>query len=35
MVYISNPRGGRGFGEEHIKAIYGDWGMADYAELMA
>ena len=35
VVYFSNPRGGRGYGEEHAKAIYGDWGRADYADLMA
>jgi len=34
VVYFSNPRGGRGYGEEHAKAIYGDWGRADYADLM-
>jgi dipeptidyl aminopeptidase/acylaminoacyl peptidase len=34
VVYFSNPRGGRGYGEEHAKAIYGDWGGADYADLM-
>ena len=35
IVYFSNPRGGRGYGEEHAKAIYGDWGRVDYADLMA
>jgi len=35
VVYFCNPRGGRGYGEEHAKAIYGDWGRADYADLMA
>ena len=35
VVYFSNPRGGRGYGEEHAKAIYRDWGRADYADLMA
>lgn len=35
VVYFSNPRGGRGYGEEHAKAIYGDWGREDYADLMA
>ena len=35
VVYFSNPRGGRGYGEEHAKAIYGDWGRVDYADLMA
>jgi dipeptidyl aminopeptidase/acylaminoacyl peptidase len=35
VVYFCNPRGGRGYGEEHAQAIYGDWGRADYADLMA
>jgi dipeptidyl aminopeptidase/acylaminoacyl peptidase len=35
VVYFCNPRGGRGYGEEHSKAIFGDWGRADYADLMA
>lgn len=35
VVYFSNPRGGRGYGEEHAKAIYGDWGNKDYVDLMA
>ncbi len=34
VVYFSNPRGGRGYGEEHTKAIQGNWGDADYADLM-
>jgi dipeptidyl aminopeptidase/acylaminoacyl peptidase len=35
VVYFSNPRGGQGYGEAHTKAIYGNWGDADYADLMA
>ena len=35
VVYFCNPRGGRGYGEAHAKAIWGDWGSADYADLMA
>ena len=35
VVYFSNPRGGRGYGEEHARAIWGGWGDADYADLMA
>jgi dipeptidyl aminopeptidase/acylaminoacyl peptidase len=35
VVHFSNPRGGRGYGEEHAKAIWGKWGSADYADLMA
>ena len=34
MVYFCNPRGGQGYGEEHSKAIWGNWGDADYADLM-
>jgi dipeptidyl aminopeptidase/acylaminoacyl peptidase len=35
VVCFSNPRGGRGYGEAHAKAIWGGWGDADYADLMA
>jgi dipeptidyl aminopeptidase/acylaminoacyl peptidase len=35
VVYFCNPRGGRGYGEEHAKAIWGAWGYADYADIMA
>jgi dipeptidyl aminopeptidase/acylaminoacyl peptidase len=35
VVYFGNPRGGQGYGEEHAKAIWGNWGSADYADLMA
>jgi len=35
VVYFSNPRGGRGYGESHAKAIWGDWGNADYLDIMA
>ena len=35
VVYFCNPRGGQGYGEAHTKAIYGNWGDADYADLMA
>jgi len=34
VVYFSNPRGGRGYGQEHAKAIHGGWGDADYRDLM-
>ena len=34
VVYFSNPRGGRGYGEEHTRAIHGIWGDPDYADLM-
>lgn len=35
VVYFCNPRGGRGYGEEATRAIWGSWGQADYADLMA
>jgi dipeptidyl aminopeptidase/acylaminoacyl peptidase len=35
VVYFSNPRGGRGYGEKHAGAIWGDWGGADYDDVMA
>lgn len=35
VVHFSNPRGGRGYGEEHAKAIWGAWGTADYADIIA
>ena len=35
VVYFCNPRGGRGYGEDHAGAIWGDWGNKDYADLMA
>jgi dipeptidyl aminopeptidase/acylaminoacyl peptidase len=35
VVFFSNPRGGQGYGESHCKAIWGRWGVADYADLMA
>ncbi len=34
VVHFTNPRGGRGYGEAHTKAIWGGWGGADYADLM-
>jgi dipeptidyl aminopeptidase/acylaminoacyl peptidase len=34
VVYFSNPRGGLGYGETHTAAIWGNWGDADYADLM-
>jgi dipeptidyl aminopeptidase/acylaminoacyl peptidase len=34
VVYFCNPRGGWGYGQAHAKAIYNDWGGADYADLM-
>lgn len=35
VVHFSNPRGGRGYGEKHAGAIHGNWGEADYSDLMA
>lgn len=35
VVHFCNPRGGRGYGEEHAKAIWNNWGDADYKDLMA
>ncbi len=35
VVAFCNPRGGRGYGEEHAKAIWNSWGTADYDDLMA
>ncbi|MBS1249118.1 MAG: Dipeptidyl-peptidase 5 [Chloroflexi bacterium] len=35
VVYFTNPRGGRGYGEEHSKAIWNQWGTVDYEDLMA
>ncbi len=35
VVHFSNPRGGQGYGEAHAKAILGNWGEADYADVMA
>ncbi|MDX1612730.1 MAG: S9 family peptidase [Candidatus Promineifilaceae bacterium] len=35
VVAFSNPRGGRGYGESHAKAIHRAWGTADYADVMA
>jgi dipeptidyl aminopeptidase/acylaminoacyl peptidase len=35
LVHFCNPRGGRGYGEEHAKAIWGAWGDKDFRDLMA
>jgi dipeptidyl aminopeptidase/acylaminoacyl peptidase len=34
VVHFCNPRGGRGYGEEHAKATYTHWGDPDYSDLM-
>ncbi|MBK8984957.1 MAG: S9 family peptidase [Chloroflexi bacterium] len=35
VVYFSNPRGGQGYGDEHSKAIWHNWGTVDYDDVMA
>lgn len=35
VVHFCNPRGGLGYGQAHTRAIYNNWGSADYADLMA
>jgi dipeptidyl aminopeptidase/acylaminoacyl peptidase len=35
VVFFSNPRGGRGYGEKHAKSIVNNWGSVDYDDLMA
>ena len=35
VVGFTNPRGSRGYGEEHARAIWNCWGTADYEDLMA
>jgi dipeptidyl aminopeptidase/acylaminoacyl peptidase len=35
MVFYSNPRGSKGYGEEHCNAIKGDWGNKDWIDVMA
>jgi dipeptidyl aminopeptidase/acylaminoacyl peptidase len=35
VVAFCNPRGSRGYGEEHARAIWNRWGSVDYADLMA
>ncbi len=34
VVYYTNPRGGHGYGQEHLAAIANQWGTVDYADLM-
>ncbi|MGB3345816.1 MAG: S9 family peptidase [Candidatus Humimicrobiia bacterium] len=34
VVYFCNPRGSQGYGEEHSKAIWNNWGTSDYDDLM-
>lgn len=35
VVGFCNPRGGRGYGEAHARAIQDDWGNLDYADVLA
>ena len=35
VVVYTNPRGGQGYGAEHARAIYNNWGSADFADVMA
>ncbi len=35
VVYFCNPRGSKGYGEEYCKAIWNNWGTADYEDVMA
>lgn len=35
VVVFSNPRGSKGYGEAHTRAIHGDWGNKDFADIMA
>ncbi|MBA7485216.1 Dipeptidyl-peptidase 5 [subsurface metagenome] len=34
VIYFCNPRGSQGYGEEHSKAIWNNWGTVDYDDLM-
>lgn len=34
-VLYTNPRGSKGYGEAHTKAIRGDWGGADFRDILA
>jgi dipeptidyl aminopeptidase/acylaminoacyl peptidase len=35
VVFFSNPRGSKGYGEEHCTAIRGTWGAADWEDIQA
>ena len=34
VVILPNPRGSHGYGEDHARACVGDWGGADFEDLM-
>lgn len=35
VVFYSNPRGSKGYGEEHCNSIKGSWGKADWEDIEA
>ena len=35
VVFFTNPRGSKGYGEKHAKAILNNWGGPDYDDIMA
>jgi dipeptidyl aminopeptidase/acylaminoacyl peptidase len=35
VVLYTNPRGSQGYGEEFTRAVIGDWGGGDFADVMA
>jgi dipeptidyl aminopeptidase/acylaminoacyl peptidase len=35
VVIYTNPRGSQGYGEEYTRAVIGDWGGVDFADVMA
>src|SRR5262249_37618637 len=35
VVLFSNPRGSKGYGEEHTQAIKGDWGNKDWIDVQS
>jgi len=35
IVFYSNPRGSKGYGEKHCTSIKGDWGNLDWLDLQA
>jgi dipeptidyl aminopeptidase/acylaminoacyl peptidase len=35
VVIFTNPRGSQGYGEEFTRAVIGDWGGGDFADVMA
>lgn len=34
VVLYTNPRGSKGYGEAHTKAIFGNWGSVDFKDVM-